>query len=349
MRSNGNGNKGEERADVKSEVAQALIEAMKEGNTPWQKPWSSAAMRPTNKLSANAYRGINRALLSIAGAGRSSNEWLTYRQAAEAGWQVRKGEKGTMIVKVVELGGGEAQSIADREEAKAEKELGRAPRALRRYWVFNTEQIDGIPRGEAAPAGPAFELIERAEGVMQALIEKTGLVVMHGNFEPCYIPPLDEIRLPRREAFNASGAAGYFSVALHEAAHSSLHERRLARRDAIGKRWGDQAYALEELRAEICSAILASETGVPMSAASIANHAAYLNSWVKAIEGDPMAIFTAAKDADLMAEYLLGLEAQLRAERRNDAWVRNYERCPSISPRWSSSALSRACRPAPAS
>jgi len=315
----------EPRVDVKNEVARTIIEAMKEGNTPWQKPWKSAAMQPTNKRSGNAYRGANRLLLSIAGAGRSSNEWLTYKQAEEQGWQVRKGEKGTMIVKVVELGGGEAGSSAERVEAKAEKEQGRTPRALRRYWVFNTEQIDGIPREELAPDAPTFEPIERAEGVMQALIEKTGLLVMHGNFEPCYIPSRDEIRMPRREAFNASGAAGYFGVALHEASHSTLSDKRLARRDAIGKRWGDEAYALEELRAEICSAILASETGVPMSAASIANHAAYLSSWVKAIESDPMAIFTAAKDAELMAEYLLGIEATLRAERRNAEWVREYE------------------------
>ncbi len=315
----------EPRVDVKNEVARIVIEAMKEGNTPWQKPWNPVAMKPRNKLSGNAYRGVNRTLLSLAGSGRSSNEWMTYRQAAEKGWQVRKGEKGTMIVKVVELGSGEAASSVEREEAKAEKEQGRTPRALRRYWVFSTEQIDGIPQEERVAEVPAFERIERAEGVMQALIEKTGLLVMHGNFEPCYIPSRDEIRMPRREAFNASGAAGYFSAALPEAAHSTLSEKRLARRDAIGKRWGDEAYALEELRAEICSAILASETEVPMSAASIANHAAYLSSWVKAIEGDPMAIFTAAKDADLMAEYLLGLEAQLRAEKRNEAWVRDYE------------------------
>ena len=268
-------------------------------------------------------------MLGLAGSGRSSAEWMTYRQAAEKGWQVRKGEKGTMIVKVVELGGGDAANSAEREEAKAEKEQGRAPRApraLRCYWVFNTDQIDGIPLAERAEEAPAFEPIERAEGVMQALIEKTGLLVMHGNFEPCYIPSRDEVRLPRREAFNASGAAGYFSVALHEAGHATLSHKRLARRDAIGKRWGDEAYALEELRAEICSAILGSETGVPMSVESIANHAAYLSSWLKAIESDPMAIFTAAKDADLMAEYLLGLEAQLRAERRNAAWLGDYER-----------------------
>ena len=321
----------EPRVDVKNEVARIVIAAMKEGNTPWQKPWRPEALQPRNKASGNAYRGLNRTLLSLAGSGRLSNEWMTYRQAAEKGWQVRKGEQGAMIVKVVELGGGDGAASPVREEGLAEKEQGWAPRALRRYWVFNTEQIDGIPASERVAEAPDFKPIERAEGVMQALIERTGLLVMHGNFEPCYIPSRDEIRLPRREAFIASGAAGYFGVALHEAAHSSLHGRRLARRDAIGKRWGDEAYALEELRAEICSAILASETGVPMSAASIANHAAYLRSWVKAIEGDPMAILSAAKDADLMAEYLLGLEAQLRAEKRNESWIRDYEQAEARS------------------
>ena len=311
--------------DVKNEVARAVIEAMEAGATPWQRPWASSALRPVNRATSAAYRGVNRVLLSLAGAGRSSSEWMTYRQAAEKGWQVRKGEKGTMIVKVVELDRAEGASSAEREGATEEKEQGRAPRARRRYWVFNADQIEGIPPAQQERQEPAFEPIERADGVLQALVEKTGLLVMHGDFEPCYIPSRDEIRLPHRAAFNGSGAWGYHSVALHEAAHSSLHERRMNRREAIGKRWGDQAYALEELRAEICSAILASETGVPMSQASIANHASYLSSWVKAIEGDPMAIFTAAKDADLMAEYLLKLEFQLRAEKRNEPWVRDYE------------------------
>ena len=314
----------EARVDVKHEVARAVIAAMEAGNTPWQRPWAASALRPMNPITGNAYRGINRILLGLAGS-RRSNHFMTYRQAAEKGWQVRKGEKGTMIVKVVELGRDDAAAAPERDEAASEKDQGRSLRALRRYWVFNAEQIDGIPPAEQRPHEPTFEPVERAEAVMQALIEKTGLLVMHGAFEPCYIPSRDEIRMPRREAFNASGTFGYYSVALHEAAHSTLHARRLNRSDAIGKRWGDQAYALEELRAEICSAILASETGVPMSPTSIAQHASYLNSWVKAIEGDPMAIFTAAKDADLMAEYLLGLQAQLRQDRARGQWIQEYE------------------------
>src|SRR5450830_337005 len=89
------------RLDVKSEVARTLIEAMRTGDTPWQKPWNAQAMSPTNPTTNNAYRGVNRILLALSG--RASNQWCTYQQAAANGWHVKKGEKGTMIVKVVEF------------------------------------------------------------------------------------------------------------------------------------------------------------------------------------------------------------------------------------------------------
>ena len=89
------------RIDVKSEVARTLIDAMERGDTPWQKPWSAQALRPTNPTSDNGYRGINRLLLALSG--RADPRWMTYQQAQAKGWQVRRGEKGTAIVKLVEL------------------------------------------------------------------------------------------------------------------------------------------------------------------------------------------------------------------------------------------------------
>ena len=84
---------------------------------------------------------------------------------------------------------------------------------------------------------------------------------------------------------------------------------------------------MEELRAEICSAILAAETGVPMSqdADHIGQHASYLNSWVKVIGNDPMAIFSAAKDADRMASYMLGLTQENMAMAQHKEWVAEYD------------------------
>ena len=80
---------------------------------------------------------------------------------------------------------------------------------------------------------------------------------------------------------------------------------------------GRRSYALEELTAEIASAIMAGETSVPMSQdpAHLQSHASYLRGWVKAIENDPMAIFMAAKNADRICEYMLGLELQAKKEK----------------------------------
>jgi antirestriction protein ArdC len=312
--------------DVKNQVAAALIAAMEQGNTPWQKPWSASSMTPINGATLNAYRATNRLLLALQG--RSDPRWLTYRQAAEKGWQVRGGEKGTMIVKLVELAPGERSEDVDRQEGSEQSETDRKRMVLRRYFVFNAEQIEGIPPMEPQDPTQEFEPAERAEKVLQALREKTGLVVAYGGNQAFYDPKADKIQLPQRKKFRS--AYDLAAVQYHEAGHSTLAKHRLGRRDALGERWGDEAYAMEELRAEICSAILAAETGVPMcqDPKHVSNHAAYLRSWVAGVRKDPLAIFAAARDAERMADYLLGLERQLVAMAEHKEWVEEYERAP---------------------
>ncbi|RQO58498.1 hypothetical protein DBR47_12360 [Paucibacter sp. KBW04] len=330
---------GDVRFNVKQQVAQTLIAAMEKGDTPWQRPWdvqSGSSLNPKNPTTGNAYRGVNRILLAIAGTGYGSNLWLTYQQAAAKGWQVRKGQKGTMIVKVVDFernragvegrpaAANEGGSAVGSKEAEQEPAMGKA---LRRYWVFNAEQIEGMPQPEAKPERD-FEPVERAEAVMQALIEKTGLMVIHGGSKACYVPAHDEIRLPPKNAFHS--AYDLWATKLHEAAHSTMAEHRLNRTEAYAKRWGDSAYALEELTAEIASAILASETGVPMSQdpKHVQSHASYLRCWIKAIQNDPQAVFTAAKNADRICEYLLGLVQQRMVIEPHKEWIEEYEATP---------------------
>lgn len=356
----GQGGDGSERIDVKSQVAKTLIEAMERGDTPWQKPWKAQCLRPINPTTGNGYRGINRVLLSLSG--RSSNQWLTYQQAAANGWNVRKGEKGTMIVKVVEfdrkdrggLGGpesggtGSAGGSGSRSRGNGNgggrgghgssgdggsKEQGDQDRkafALRRYFVFNAEQIEGMPQPEVEATGDKpFDVAEKAEAVIQAMKERTGLLVIHGGDKAFYSPKLDEVRIPAKRSFQSE--YDYFSTIFHEFSHSTLHEKRLNRTNAIGQKWGDSAYALEELRAEIASAILSDSTGLsarcsPESMkAHVENHSAYLRSWIKAIERDPMAVFSAAKDAEAMAEYVLEQERLFTAMAPHKEWVEEYE------------------------
>ncbi len=332
------------RIDVKSEVARTLIAAMEAGETPWQKPWAAQSLRPVNATTGNGYRGVNRLLLALSTRcdpeGSADPRWSTYQQAQANGWQVRRGEKGTPIVKVVEVerGGGEgpeaggsggSNGLASGSEGGAGAGSGGADRerqgkafALRRYVVFNAQQMDGVPELEA-PTEKPFDPVARAEAVIQALKEKTGLLVVHGGDQACYVPSLDEIRLPTKKSF--ASVYDYYATAMHEGAHSTLHKKRMDRQEAIAKRWGDEAYAVEELRAEICSAIMAAETGVPMGQAHIDNHRAYLQHWCRVVSADPMAIFSAAKDAELMAEYMLGLEKQMAAMDVHREWIQDYD------------------------
>ncbi len=332
--------RGEEpRFDVKSHVAQALIDAMEKGETPWQKPWSSASLRPTNPTSQRGYRGVNRILLSLArssdGALFGDNRWVTYQQAQSKGWQVRGGEKGTMIVKVVEVDrdrsqpGNGAAGVQAAEQGGAADEKQRKAIVLRRYFVFNAEQVDGVPPMEASN-DLDFDPVEKAEQIMSALKEKTGLLVVHGGAVACYRPELDEIRLPTKKKFHS--VYDYYATALHEAAHSTLHAKRLDRKEALGKKWGDEAYAVEELRAEITSAVLAAETGITMSEPEhvkhMKNHVGYLQSWIKAVRSDPLAIFTAARDAERMTDYLLHLAHERTAMEPHKEWLAEYDATP---------------------
>lgn len=308
-----------QKTDVKSEIAKTLIEAMKSNNTPWQRPWSSQSMRPMNIASNNAYRGVNRIMLSLSG--RSDPRWATYEQARKAGWQVRRGEKGTPVVKLVEF------------EGKGEPEVGAEPPgdgqgpkklfALRRYVVFNAEQIEGVPPLPQREPVEESERIVKAEALLAAM-QETGLRLRQGGDRAFYQPAQDLIQIPAAASFHS--VYDRWATILHECAHSTLHPKRLDRKEALHERYGDEAYALEELRAEICSAILAAETGVPMSQSHIDNHAAYLNSWIKAISNNPMALFSAARDAELMSAYMLDLAAKRQAGLTHKDWVAGYDR-----------------------
>lgn len=85
--------------DFRQEVTDNIVSLLEKGVAPWQKPWdaqSSPAM-PVNPTTERAYRGGNAVHLLAVCMQRSYEDprWMTYKQATEQGWQVRRGEKGT--------------------------------------------------------------------------------------------------------------------------------------------------------------------------------------------------------------------------------------------------------------
>lgn len=293
------------RRDHRQEVTDSIVKMLEEGVAPWQKPWESAGM-PLNPTTDKAYRGGNAIHLMAAGLlrGYEDPRWMTYKQAEENGWQIRKGEKGTHI---------EFWELKTREDEKNEqyfKNGGDDPakegqrRLIHRvYTVFNAKQIDGLPAFERAQPS-AFEAVQSGERILAT----SGAKITHDQRDSAYYNrSSDSIHLPPKDAF--ADAPGYYGTALHELAHWTGHPSRLNRPSLTDSyRFGDLNYAKEELRAELASVFIAAEVGVPHNPA---NHAAYVGSWIKALKEDKNEIFRAAHDASAAADFVLNLEREV--------------------------------------
>ena len=290
--------------DIRQLITDRIIAMLEKGGNVARERWQKAAQGgfPSNGKSGDAYRGVNVLILWDAAmeANYSSNVWMTYKQAASFGAQVRKDEKATMCAyfEMVKRKGNEA---ADNEEGKG----GFFP-MCKPFWLFNVAQIDGLPETltDTAETANEFNPIEEAE----KLLEDSGAVINHGYAGACYSRSKDHICLPARERFTSP--ENYYATALHELTHWTGHESRLDRQ--FGKRFGDDAYAFEELVAELGAAFVVGHVG--FVDAMIEDHAAYVESWLKVLKNDKTAIFTASKQASLAYDFIIGkIEAQKNA------------------------------------
>lgn len=291
-----------QRIDVYTQVTNNIIAAIEAGAGDWQMPWHRSGEglnRPVNIDTNNAYRGINVVSLWAAAQGRgfSTGTWGTYRQWQNNGAQVRKGEKASLVVFYKEF---------DVEEATDDGETEQCKRLMARAsWVFNADQVDGY----AAPALPEpkdpVQVLDKAE----CFIAGTGAVVRHGGSRAFYRPSDDIIQMPEREHFlgseTSSATESYYATLLHELTHWTGHDRRCDRQ--FGKRFGDDAYAMEELVAELGAAFLCADLGVTLTPRP--DHAAYIDNWLKVLKADKKAIFTAASQAAKATDYLGGLQS----------------------------------------
>jgi antirestriction protein ArdC len=284
--------------DLRQEITDNIIVALEKGTAPWQKPWQAGAFEMSmNPTSGKPYRGGNVIQLMLSGmkGGYEDPRWLTYRQALEKGWQVRKGEKGTQI----EFWQFPKAKSEDLEESRsAERDPG-CP-IYRVYTVFNASQIDGIP-AYVPRVHHEWEVNNCAESILQ----NSGARIIHDQADRAfYSRSSDSIHLPPRGAFDSAG--NYYGTALHELVHYSGAPGRL-NRETLNEsyRFGDPNYAKEELRAELASVFIMAERGIPHNPDS---HSAYLGSWVKSLEADKHEIFRAARDAHRAADLIISLE-----------------------------------------
>ncbi|SOE01530.1 ArdC family protein [Caenispirillum bisanense] len=284
-----------QRQDHYQIVTDRIIAALEAGTPPWRKPWDAgkAAMTgPLNAVTGHRYRGINVLLLGMDPKAWETGDprWCSYKQAQDKGWQVRKGEKASTVFffKTVEV------ENRDRVDDNGDPEKAVVP-VLRSYPVFHASQIEGIPAYEPPTIGDAPW--RRPEAV-ETILANSGVSLRVGGDKAFYSPSTDHIQLPPDGTF--SSVQAWAATAMHELGHATGHPSRLDR--DLRNRFGSRAYAQEELRAELASAFMAAELGIP---AELEQHASYIGSWLETLKQDKREIFRAAADAQRAADWCL--------------------------------------------
>jgi antirestriction protein ArdC len=283
--------------DVYEIVTNRIIELLESGTAPWHKPWNAEMGMPRSLSTGKPYRGINIWLLGCLQYG--SPWWGTYRQITEHQGQVRKGEKGTLVIfwKRTE------RTVRSDETGEESERKGFV---LRYYKVFNAEQCDDL----VVPELPStvvhqHEPISAAQAIADGYFIAAGAPrLLSGGDRACYSPSADIVRIPERDTFETAEA--YYSTLFHEMSHSTGHESRLARPDLLQfHSFGDESYSREELVAEMGASLLSGLAGIDQL--TLPSSAAYLAHWIKALKGDTRLVVTAAAQGQRAADWINGV------------------------------------------
>ena len=272
-------------------VNEKIVEALKKGVIPWRKPWRQAGV-PSNFISKKAYRGINVFLLAMQGF--ASPYWLSFKQCAGLGGQVRKGEKATLVIYWKILERKEAGRAGDGASVIKKIPL------LRYYQVFNVEQCEGLKIPEAVEGKLEFEPVELAEAVRDGYMDAPDYQERENS--AYYSPARDLVNLPKKENFKSVPA--YYATLFHELVHSTGHGDRLNREGFIdGASFGSDKYSKEELVAEFGASFLCGLCGIE---SELENSASYISGWMQKIAENEKWLVTSATQAQKAVEYMLG-------------------------------------------
>lgn len=287
----------EKPVDVHQVITDTIIAAIENGcgdrpSMPWQRSGLPTII-PTNVHSKNRYQGINIPALWAAAEIKQYplSLWGTYKQWADAGAQVRKGERGSVVAFYKDY---DVTPAADNPDDNGKRFVAR------HSYVWNVAQVDGYALADPPPALEPIAINENASRYLDA----TGIETRIGGERAYYVPSQDYVQMPSQDLFRNPDPTGrtsdWLSVLCHEIGHSTGAKHRL-NRDFSG-RFGDESYAFEELCAEIFSAFKCADLGISIMPRD--DHAKYIAHWLKILKDDKRAIFTAAARASEAVRYL---------------------------------------------
>ncbi len=286
--------------DASEVITNELVRVIERGVLPWGKPWTAGASTRPLRHTGEPYQGINNFLLTMRTqlAGYTSPFWMTIRQANALEAKVRKGEKSSVVVYY-----GQAQSCDSENESDDQTREPTASgfRFQKAYRVFNADQIEGLPDSfhpdsARLPSHPPHEPIPH----MQDFFEAIDIVTSFTGREAYYMAAVDKVYMPDISLFE--DPRSFYGVWAHELAHATKARHRL-NRSYGDARFGNTAYAREEIVAELTSCFLGQELG--FSAHTLEMSAAYLDNWLRVLRSDKNAIFKHAADAQRACDWLI--------------------------------------------
>lgn len=297
--------------EKRKKIVDTLISFIEQDPTQWEAGWYRApSVSPMNGKTQKNYKGLNAFYLYVIAAmkGYRDPRWLTFNQVKELGGNVRNGEKSSEVFfwtwydkktkKPFEAKTLEGMS----EEEKLEYKKENVRPVIKFYQVFNGQQCENIPEYEIVQT-PTMAEEERARqnDLIETVIANSEAPIQYNGGNRAYYSPMsDSIHLPEIKDFKTM--QDYYATALHEIAHSTGHESRLNR--SLKGMFGSPDYAREELRAELASVFMQTELGISVEGKHFENHGAYLASWLKAVKDNPKEFYSAASDAEKIADYV---------------------------------------------
>lgn len=291
-----------------------LVEKMEASKlSGWKKPWITVNEMPFNALTGNRYRGVN--AVSLLVAGYTDPRFATFKQWVELGEKLDRPIKlkdakgmGVTVFKAIDR-----TFTTESKEDPNEQETIKFKRMVYSGTVFNASLIEGLEPYQR-PAPPLdFHPHAEAEQLAKAWIE-SGLTLEHHERGRAFYQPMGhKVVMPNREMFKS--VEDYYATLMHEFVHAT--GPALNRDMTCGMQ--SASYAKEELVAELGSLFLGVDIGVPYNPNVHENHAAYCESWLKALKNDKEYIFKASSHASRAVDHQLSMLQSFNLSRSQES------------------------------
>ena len=284
--------------DQRKEIVEDIIQLMLKEPLEWTRPWKQIHQPPYNPISDFVYHGINNVRLTYAAYkhGWTDPRWLTFKQANEAGYRIKRGAKGVTC-----------EYWNQRVEKEIDKETGEETEKVTPFvslfYLYNAEVVEGIePLPEPKTNVIRDDCPELREIADNLIHSSACLVNIDTNSDRAfYSPSKDLITIPNPERFYTS--KGYVATLLHEMGHSTGHSSRLNR--GLEGNINVTARAKEELVAELSSCFSQQLLHIDINDGDLKNHSAYVQSWCRELRKNPNLFFSAVREAEKASDYII--------------------------------------------